>query len=256
MKRVLYRVVILLCILGILVSGYQLYGILSEYAKGKAVYDDTAQRYTTQADEPDLPAEDTSGMETGTEHTPPITVDFDRLLEENPDVVGWLYCEGTPINYPILQGADNEVYLHRMIDGSYNSAGSLFMDYRCSPDFSSLHTILYGHNMKNKSMFGTLRNYKEQSYYDLHPSLWLLTPTENIRIDLVAGLVLPADSGLYQTISDEEQLQSCLSQALDESTFLSDVEISEHTQLITLSTCSYEYDEARYVLLGVPVPVE
>ena len=65
----------------------------------------------------------------------PVEVDFDALLEKNPHVVGWLYCEGTNINYPVVQGADNEQYLRRLLDGSYNRAGTIFLDSRNASDF-------------------------------------------------------------------------------------------------------------------------
>lgn len=258
MKKFLYRAAVLICLVVILISAYQLYSIFSEYAKGKALYEDTAQRYIVKQPDQDAPERDDNsraGAEAGEETLPPVSVDFEGLLQENPDVVGWLYCEDTPINYPVLRGADNDEYLHHMVDGTYNSSGSIFMDYRCSADFSSLNTIIYGHNMKNDTMFGTLHDYSEQSYYDSHPFLWLLTPETNYRIDLIAGYISPADGEIYDTISDEGQLQSCVSQAMTRSTFLSTAEYSEISSIITLSTCSYEYDEARYILLGIPVPV-
>lgn len=245
----------IVCIVAILISGYQLYNIFSEYAEGKALYEDTAQQYTAAVDQ-DNSEEESADAESDEAAAPPISVDFDALLEENSDVVGWLYCEDTVINYPILQAEDNDTYLRYMIDGTYNSAGSIFMDYRCSSDFSSVNTILYGHNMKNDTMFGTLTDYNEQSYYDSHPILWLLTPEGDYRIDLIAGYVLAADSELYQTISDQELLTSCISQALSQSTFRSTAEYAETDKIITLSTCSYEYDEARYALIGVLVSVE
>ena len=81
--------------------------------------------------------------------TAPITVDFERLQEENKDIIAWLYCPDTEINYPVVQSKDNEYYLRRLLDGTWNIAGTLFMDYRNAADCSDLHTIIYGHNMKN-----------------------------------------------------------------------------------------------------------
>ena len=88
--------------------------------------------------------------------TAPITVDFERLQEENKDIIAWLYCPDTEINYPVVQSKDNEYYLRRLLDGTWNIAGTLFMDYRNAADCSDLHTIIYGHNMKNNTMFGSL----------------------------------------------------------------------------------------------------
>ncbi len=114
---------------------------------------------------------------------------FEKLTAEYPDTVGWLYCEGTPINYPVVQSKDNLRYLRRLPDGRYNAAGSLFADYRCKEVAASGNYIIYGHNMKNGSMFGTLVRYKSQNYYDEHPTLYYLTPERTFRIELIAGFV-------------------------------------------------------------------
>ena len=79
----------------------------------------------------------------------PISVDFEALQGENPDIIGWLYCEGTPINYPIVQSEDNSYYLRRLTDGSYNANGTLFLDYRCARDFTDFNCVVYGHRMKS-----------------------------------------------------------------------------------------------------------
>ena len=83
-------------------------------------------------------------------------VDFSLLKQENEDIVGWIYCEGTPISYPVVQSGDNQYYLHRLINGEYNIAGSIFMDYRNNAELEDNNTIIYGHNMKNNTMFGYL----------------------------------------------------------------------------------------------------
>ena len=188
--------------------------------------------------------------------TVPIEVDFDVLLKSNADVIGWIYCEDTPINYPVVQGKDNDYYLSRMIDGTRNSSGTLFADYRNAGDFSDGNTIVYGHNMKNKDMFGTLPNYKKQSYFDEHPVMWLLTPEENYKVELVAGYVTSSTSEIYSFGQTEADVVSQMEQAADQSTFLSGFQVSQGDRFVTLSTCSYEYDNARYVLIGRLKPLE
>lgn len=122
--------------------------------------------------------------------TAPITVDFERLQEENKDIIAWLYCPDTEINYPVVQSKDNEYYLRRLLDGTWNIAGTLFMDYRNAADCSDLHTIIYGHNMKNNTMFGSLPKYSKQEYYEEHSVLYLLTPKQNYKVKLIAGIAL------------------------------------------------------------------
>lgn len=180
----------------------------------------------------------------------PIQVDFEVLAETNGDIIGWLYSEDTPINLPVVQSSDNERYLRRLVDGSWNSSGALFADYRNAGDFSDPNTVIYGHNMKNGKMFGTLPNYKRQAYYDEHPQMWLLTPEGDYRVELVAGYVTSADSGVYDFDQSEEAVLAAVQRAMERSTFTSGAEIAEGDRFLTLSTCSYAYDDARYVLIG------
>ena len=181
----------------------------------------------------------------------PITVDFDSLTAQYPDVVAWIYCPSTVIDYPIMQADNNEKYLRTLPDGTWNIAGTLFMDYRNAEDFSDSNSIIYGHNMKNDSMFGTLPDYSSQEYYETNPNWYLLTPAADYKIELVAGYVTSSTSEAYAIPKTQEEKESHIQTALTKSNFSADVEIAENENLITLSTCSYEYDNARYVLVGV-----
>lgn len=107
---------------------------------------------------------------------PPLAVDFESLKAINPDVKGWLYIEALDISYPVVQGPDNDAYLHTTYEGTSNFAGSIFLDYQNQGDFSDGNTIVYGHNMKNLSMFGKLKQMKEQEKYRDSVYFWMLTP--------------------------------------------------------------------------------
>ena len=137
-----------------------------------------------------------------------------------------------------------------MINKKYNIAGSIFMDYRSQSDMSSLNTIVYGHNMKNDTMFGTFTEYKKQSYYNEHPVLWFLTPEHNYKIELIAGYVTSSTSDVYKVFHIKDDLDNHIKASIKKSTFVSGVNIAEVDNIITLSTCSYEYSTARYVLIG------
>lgn len=188
--------------------------------------------------------------------TVPIEVDFKTLWQENEDIVAWLYCEDTPIHYPIVQGNDNNYYLRRLLNGEYNINGTIFLDYRCQSDFRDFNSIIYGHHMKSGEMFGSLPNYKDQEYYDEHPVMYLLTPEQNYKIELVAGYITPSDSDIYSLPNTAEEKKTFLEHALQESTFVSSVSVNETNSFITLSTCSYEYENARYVVVGRLVAAE
>lgn len=184
----------------------------------------------------------------------PICVDFKALKAECEDIVAWLYCEDTPINYPVVQGKDNVYYLRRLTDGSYNINGSLFLDYRCDTDFYDFNHIIYGHNMKDGAMFGTIKEYKKQSYYDKHPIMYLFTPEADYKIIILAGCTIRADDQIYDLLKDARYTDLILDEMLKKSTFLFDENHrctdGESPRLITLSTCTYEFENARYVLIG------
>ena len=185
-----------------------------------------------------------------------ITVDFNNLLADNPDIVGWLYCKDTPINYPILQSEDNSYYLRRLPDKTHNITGSLFVDYRNAADFSDRNTIIYGHNMRNDKMFGSLENYCKQDYYDAHPVMWLLLPDQSYKLELAAGCVIRSDSHFYNFPGNDEDAVKQVKEVMASSDFISEIEPREGDLWVTLSTCSYEFDNARYIVLGRLVPVD
>lgn len=181
---------------------------------------------------------------------PSVTVDVAKLQREHPDIVGWIRSEDTTINYPVVQGQDNDYYLHRLPDGRQNSGGTIFMDFRNSDDFSDWNTIIYGHNMKNGSMFGTLTDYNSQEYFEKHPVMFLFTTDGTYRIELLAGCLVPADSELYTVPESEEGRDMVIQAAMKRSTFRSVAKPESGERIVTLSTCSYEYEDARYVLIG------
>lgn len=239
-KSLLWRVPLILLLLCVIaVSGYKIQSYMSEvntavsHTEGLAAI---AVRETDDADDAEKA---------------PISVDFAALQAQNADIIAWIYCEDTPINYPIVQSGDNSYYLRRLTDGSYNRAGTLFMDCACSSDFSDFNTVIYGHNMKTDIMFGTLPDYKEQGYYEQHPVMWLFTPNETYKIELFAGFLTTAGSDIYTALDSEKQLADYIAEALSSSDFKADLDPTGAAHIITLSTCSYEYKTARYVLIGV-----
>lgn len=176
----------------------------------------------------------------------PICIDFDALKQENNDIIGWIYCPDTPINYPVVKGKDNNQYLRADLKGKYLVSGTMFADYRNNEVGEDKNYIVYGHNMKNSTMFGTLVKYKDQTYYDTHPILYFLTPDANYIIELSAGAVVNRNSDIYQTMPTE----NTIAQIVSKSTFTSSAKITHDDKIITLSTCSYEFNNARYVIIG------
>ncbi len=178
-------------------------------------------------------------------------VDFAALQSINPDMVGWIIIEGTNINYPVVQGADNQYYLRHLFTGEYNVSGCIFLDSRNASGFTDWHSILYGHHMGNGTMFNDLTDYKEQSFFDSHPSALLLTPNGNYRIDFFSGYVVDVKADAWQMNFGTDEFAAWLQKVKGKSLFQSDVIPEPTDKVLTLSTCSYEFDNARFVLHGV-----
>lgn len=187
----------------------------------------------------------------------PILVDFERLQRVNPDVVGWIYCEGTVINYPVVAAPDNDYYLERSYTKESDPCGTIFCDSFNYRDFVDSNTILYGHHMQNMSMFATLKYWFEQDYYDEHPYMWLLTPTQDYKIMLFSGYETSATSDTYTIFRGHgDKLRAYLDEAVSKSRFQSDYVPSGTANYLLLSTCAYSFQLARTVLHGELVPVD
>lgn len=250
-----------------LVSGYFIYDILSEYAAEEEASDDLQQFIHLDETQPPVIAteppkmeveaeEETEGAMEETEPAPtedpypyPV-VDFDALLETNEDVVGWIYIEGTKINYPIVQTVNNSYYVERMVNGQRNAAGSIFMDYRNESNFTDRNSILYGHNMKNGSMFAGILDYRKPSFFEEHPEVIILTPERNFRYEVVAGYVCsPLENAWRLSFATDAEFANWLTEALNRSVIGGSFEASGTDQILTLSTCTYEFQDARFVLV-------
>ena len=251
MRRVFLFIICIALGLAMILPGYLIFDYYLDRLKAESAYDELsefAMSDEAEATEPasNSTADDTTEATECTETNVPVFVDFEKLTAEYPDTVGWLYCEGTPVNYPVVQSKDNLRFLRRLADCRYNAAGSLFADYRCKEVAASGNYIIYGHNMKNGSMFGTLVRYRSQNYYDEHPTLYYLTPKRTFRIELIAGFVTSSAGEVYDTQLSAEQVRQLCAQ----SGFKSRVTPQDGDVFITLSTCSYEYENARYVVIG------
>ncbi|MBQ6622205.1 MAG: class B sortase [Mogibacterium sp.] len=238
----LYRLVMFILLVVICVSGYKIYQTVSEYLKARNTYNAVSQ--TAHVD---------PNQFTG-------VVDFDELLKINPDVQGWLYQKDTVINYPVVQGRDNEQYLHTLVDGTWGGGGTLFVDFRNQPDFQDFNSIIYGHHMKDGSMFRCLRGYtKEKNYYSSHKQLELITPNAKYHLLVFSAYITPADSELaYKLFFDSDaEKRDYLDQTFAASQITTDLsrdDVDVSDKIITLSTCAYDYEEARYVVICKAVP--
>ena len=279
----------LIVVLG--VSAYMLFDSYSQYKVGDDLYTSLEQTYLITpvaetpplitptpipsapipSDDPVVVIDEPPETDDPEESAPPVKqvvqnyapdiwpdVDWDGLRGINSDIAAWLLCVGTNINYPVVHSKDNEDYLKTMFDGNSSKVGTLFIDARNKKGFSDRNTIIYGHNMNNHSMFWTLTQYKSQSFYNNHPTMRLITPEGKFELQLFAGIVAnAAEVSTFWKVrfeSDEEYVEWLYS-LFEYSTFKSYVDLTADDRVVTLSTCSYEYSNARYIVVGKLVPV-
>jgi len=261
-KSTVIALVVLVVALGtVAYAATQLSAAKKAYTEGNAAYEDLRGQVKTVS----VPASDSSTTKTAfgandlsmvvelvpRVYIPPLEIDFEALQSINDDAVAWLYCPDTVIDYPVMRAADYDRYLYRLPDGTYNVNGSLFIDYNNAPDFSDRLTVIYGHHMQSKAMFGSLVGYKSQRYFDEFPYLYLYTEQGNYRIDLIYGCVIAAGQWRERAFMYSENVDSLLAYAAHNTTFASDVVCMPDDRIVVLSTCSYEFNDARYVVIGV-----
>lgn len=237
------------------VAGYNLYSIFSEYAKGEQTYEDVANNFTNDTASDAIAA---TGDTVAASGFTKVNVDFANLQKANPDVKGWIQFEGLDISYPILQHpTDNEYYLKKMWDGNENTAGSIFMDVSNTADFQDANTFIYGHNMKNLSMFGKLKEYKDQANYAGKEYFWIYTPTANYRYVIYSIHEAKVDGGMFRTfVTQSDEFTQYLAQSKADSRYDTGVAVSGEDQIVTLSTCTATGDKWRLLVQGKLVGTE
>lgn len=179
-------------------------------------------------------------------------IDHEQLTGINGDYQFWLYAAGTPIDYPVVQCGNNSYYMDRMFNRKANKAGTLFVDYRNLPDFRDPNTIVYGHHMRDSSMFHSLTDYESRGFFEAHPWMLAVRADEILLIEIFAGYVTDGQDHCYDiAISDEDDMREFVVAAGEKSNFDAYVEIDcSRDHLVTLSTCAYNFENARYVVIG------
>lgn len=224
----------------VVVSAVNIGRILLGYRQGSESYETIRQQVTVSRPQ---------SAASGEEEAPVYGVDMELLLQQYPDAVGWLYCEGTRIDYPVMQAADNDYYLRRLPDGSWNMSGSLYLDWRCPADFSSGLSIIYGHNMKDGSMFADVWKYASQEWYDEHPAMTLQTPEGDLQLRVLYGFVILAQEWADNGFDDPANRALLVDWAAQHTTFSAPAGWAAEEPLVALLTCTNRSDEERYVVL-------
>lgn len=179
-------------------------------------------------------------------------MDFSALRQQNPDVLGWILIPGTRVSYPVVQGTDNSYYLNHTWRGGKNSVGAIFMECRNSSDLSDFNTIIYGHRMNNRSMFGTLSQYKSRSYWQAHPYVYLTDDSGTHRYEIFAAGEVSVDSDVYRLgLRSDSSRQSFLDSCLALSALNTGVTPHTYDKVLTLSTCTGNGHATRWVVQAV-----
>lgn len=282
---------IALCVF--LFSAYTLYGFYKEYKKSADEYDNLENMYAVSLNEEaseaasekdlakkvlsDLAAlEDDTALdelqkeiendqiateatiENGQEVELPLMrnpIDFASLLNVNEDITGWLKVSALDISYPIVQGEDNDYYLHRTFEKTENFAGCIFMNCDNEADFTDQNTIIYGHNMKDGSMFGKLKQFKEKENFEKSKYFWVFTSDKIYQYRIFSAATVDKSGLFYQVVFRDNDFEQWMNAAFENSVVEnSDVELASDDRVVTLSTCTGD-DATRFVVLGKLVRV-
>lgn len=180
----------------------------------------------------------------------PNPIDFGSLQKINDEIIGWIKVTALDISYPIAQAEDNEYYLHTTFQNTYNFAGCIFMDYQNKSNFTDQNTLIYGHNMKNGSMFGKLKKFYEEGVYEKSPYFWIYTPDKIYKYEIFTCSEVAADSETYQlSFENESTFQQYLNDAVERSVVKSNVAVTGKDKIVTLSTCTGN-DATRFIVQG------
>lgn len=241
-------IAVLACVVAF--SAYKTVSILLGYNAASNIYKDLGSEFVKPTYS-DAGSEFVSVTDPDAKDTPPITVDFNSLKKVNENIIGWIYCADTAINYPIVKtenAQDYDYYLSHLINGKKNSAGTVFMDYRNRQLCGDFNSILYGHSMKNGTMFAHILRYRNQEFYDSHPYMWIYTPDAVYRLNVAAGYSVNENSADYGMFSDSDAVKDYVKRVSTDSGFKTGADLDAAQNIVQLSTC-FAGDDMRFVLV-------
>lgn len=249
-KKNVFVIMIIFILLGIF--GYaagKLYGFYKEYQNGNQEYEEM-RKYIEDSDD----GKEKKSSEEQVEKTSEdkfLKIDFDGLRQQNPDIKAWIQIPALDISYPVVQGEDNCYYLHHLSDGQKNKNGSIFIDCHNGSDFTDQNTIIYGHNMKNGSMFGKLDRYKDKTLFEAYPSFYIYLPGKVLEYRIVSCYAGRTGSVAYTyQFSEVKDFQNFITKIISQSDYDTGIEVAEGDRIVTLSTCMNTDLNYRYLIHG------
>ena len=216
-----------------------------------------AAEQTARPSASDSPAEalDTRPQSTAQPKSALESLSIASLRQVSPDVVGWIKIPDTALSYPLVQGTDNDFYLNHAWDATATAVGSIFMDWRCAADLTDFHTVIYGHRMRDGSMFNSLRHYSSPSYREEHPYVYIKIDAQVLTYAVFAAYEAPVRSPVYDlTPPDAAAKQTLIDFALAQSVIDTGVLPTVNDRILTLSTCTGNGYDTRWVVQAVQLP--
>ncbi len=253
LKNFLLGIFLGLCIALLIFSIWKLGSIILGYRSGNSEYDKLQQYVLEDPVSPeDADLADTDGDEEAEDSESALVrmerIDLASLQEINSEAIGWIEIPDTQISYPLVQTSDNEYYLTHTFSGEQNKSGSIFVETLNSADFSDLHTIIYGHNMKNGSMFAALKNYEKLSYFTAHPYVYIdLEDGSHCYQIFSCHEVEVSDTTYTIGYAADEQYEAFLESITASSLYDTGVDVDISDSVITLSTCTSN-GQSRFVV--------
>lgn len=177
-------------------------------------------------------------------------INWKKLKKINPDIIAWIEVPGTKVDYPVLGCHTWNEYLHKDYRGKDNYLGSIFIQPSTPKDFSTFHTVVFGHNMRNQSMFGSLHRFEKESFFKKHRKVLIYQPDQEIHAKVYSTYHTYDKRSSYQTeFKTEKEKQDWIRNTKKYATFSSGIQPKIHDRMITLSTCDNgRGHSARYVI--------
>lgn len=268
-KSFIFLKILMAILLGVAIfAGYKVFIIEKGYHEAKVSYDSVAEQYTGEDRTVQLPVKEEPEIVKEEEPTNELAntiqfknVDFENLREEvNKDIIAWIRCpfEGSPIDYPVVQGRDNDHYLHYNVNGSYSSSGTIFLECQNQPNFSDRNNVMHGHHMMSGAMFASLEKWQNKEWYYEHPYMTLNTYYSGDYVaEVFAAFNTDDGSEVYRFIfNGDTDFLNWVDWVAAQSKIKTDVQYDANTSFITLSTCAYDGGpERRSVLVLALQPI-
>lgn len=236
-KKIISRIVTIVCLGVFVYAAYGLVDIFMDYYQNRKMLSNVQETFYNAATNEEDTQNDNSQSST-------IRPGFKELLKQNSDVVGWITIDGTQIDYPILQSSNNETYLTYNFNHDSSRAGSIFLDYRNDITSPGLNTVVYGHRMKDGSMFQHLTKFLDEDFFESHQTFEFDTLYASYEAEIFAVYNTLTDFDYIKTdFANEKEYEQLLAAIQKESKYQTDIEVSADDSIITLSTCDYELDE-------------